>query len=399
MKNMRMLAGAAVMVLVLGLVNVYIGWHLSVLLQAWLPGINTAAYWTVFLVISFSYMIGRVPLPQALRPVGRLFKVIGSYYLACMEFAVIMLPLTDLLYGVLALAGANLSAFVTEAGTTVLVLLAVFLIWGSRNAWSTVVRTHRLKVDKSIGTSVPLTVAVASDLHLGNIVGNRHLRRMVREMNAMNPDIILLAGDVLDDSIEPFLRNGMEQQLKQLKARYGVYAVLGNHEYYGGSIAQYTEVMRSVGIQVLQDEVVETSGVYVAGRKDKTAEAMETGGRLSVEDLLTGLDRSKPILMMDHQPTGFGIASEAGVDVLLSGHTHRGQIAPNHWITRRLFELDWGYLLKNKLHVIVSSGYGTWGPPIRLASRSELIKLELVLDGSMSYGEDKVSPTAKPILI
>lgn len=399
MKNMRMLAGAAVMVLVLGLVNVYIGWHLSVLLQAWLPGINTAAYWTVFLVISFSYMIGRVPLPQALRPLGRLFKVIGSYYLACMEFAVIMLPLTDLLYGVLALAGANLSAFVTEAGTTLLVLLAVFLIWGSRNAWSTVVRTHRLKVEKSIGTSVPLTVAVASDLHLGNIVGNRHLRRMVREMNAMNPDIILLAGDVLDDSIEPFLRNGMEQQLKQLKARYGVYAVLGNHEYYGGSIAQYTEVMHSVGIQVLQDEVVETSGVYVVGRKDKTAEAMEAGGRLSVEALLEGLDRSKPILMMDHQPTGFGIASEAGVDVLLSGHTHRGQIAPNHWITRRLFELDWGYLLKNKLHVIVSSGYGTWGPPIRLASRSELIKLELVLEGSRSYGEEKVSPAAKPVLI
>lgn len=398
MKNMRMLAGAAVMVLVLGLVNVYIGWHLSVLLEAWLPGMNIAAYWTVFLVISFSYMIGRVPLPQALRPVGRLFKVIGSYYLACMEFAVIMLPLTDLLYGVLALAGANLSAFVTEAGTTLLVLLAIFLIWGSRNAWSTVVRTHRLKVDKSIGTSVPLTVAVASDLHLGNIVGNRHLRRMVREMNAMNPDIILLAGDVLDDSIEPFLRNRMEQQLKQLKARYGVYAVLGNHEYYGGSIAQYTEVMRSVGIQVLQDEVVETSGVYVVGRKDKTAEHME-GGRLSVETLLHGVDRSKPILMMDHQPTGFGIASEAGVDVLLSGHTHRGQIAPNHWITRRLFELDWGYLLKNKLHVIVSSGYGTWGPPIRLASRSELIKLELVLDGSMSYGEDKVSGAAKPVLI
>ncbi|WP_405116862.1 metallophosphoesterase [Paenibacillus sp. FSL K6-1217] len=396
---MRMLAGAAVMVLVLGLVNVYIGWHLSILLQAWLPGMNGAVYWTVFLVISFSYMIGRIPLPQALRPVGRLFKVIGSYYLACMEFAVIMLPLADLLYGVLALTGANLSAYVTEAGSTVLALLAVFLIWGSRNAWSTVVRTHQLKVEKSIGTSVPLTVAVASDLHLGNIVGNRHLRRMVREMNAMNPDIILLAGDVLDDSIEPFLRNGMEQQLKQLKARYGVYAVLGNHEYYGGSIAQYTEVMRSVGIQVLQDEVVETSGVYVVGRKDKTAEAMEAGGRLSVEALLEGLDRSKPILMMDHQPTGFDIAAQAGVDVLLSGHTHRGQIAPNHWITRRLFELDWGYLLKNKLHVIVSSGYGTWGPPIRLASRSELIKLELVLEGSMSYGEETVPSAAKPVLI
>ncbi|MFD1907005.1 metallophosphoesterase [Paenibacillus rhizoplanae] len=279
-----------------------------------------------------------------------------------------------------------------------LVLLAVFLIWGSRNAWSTVVRTHRLKVDKSIGTSVPLTVAVASDLHLGNIVGNRHLRRMVREMNAMNPDIVLLAGDVLDDSIEPFIRNRMEQQLKQLKARYGVYAVLGNHEYYGGSIAQYTEVMRSVGIQVLQDEVVETSGVYVVGRKDKTAEAMEAGGRLSVEALLEGLDRSKPILMMDHQPTGFGIASEAGVDVLLSGHTHRGADCTESLDYPAAVRTGLGLpAQKNKLHVIVSSGYGTWGPPIRLASRSELIKLELVLDGSMSYGEDKVSGAAKPV--
>ncbi|WP_340023371.1 metallophosphoesterase [Paenibacillus sp. FSL K6-1096] len=398
MKNLRMLAGAAVMVLVLGLVNFYIGWHLWVLLREWSPGIHAALYWTVFLVFAFSYILGRIPLPQPLRPVGRLFKVIGSYYLACMEFAVIMLPLADLLYGVLVLAGADLSAYVTEAGATLLVLLALFLIWGSRNAWSTVVRTHRLQVDKSIGTSVPLTVAVASDLHLGNIVGNRHLRRMVERINAMQPDIVLLAGDVLDDSIEPFLRNRMEQQLKQLKARHGVYAVLGNHEYYGGSITQYTEVMQSIGIKVLQDEVVETSGVYVVGRKDKTAEAI-AGGRLSVEALLTGVDRSKPILMMDHQPTGFGAASEAGVDVLLSGHTHRGQIAPNHWITRRLFELDWGYLLKNKLHVIVSSGYGTWGPPIRLASRSELIKLEIVLEGSKSYGGEKSTPAAKPVLI
>lgn len=396
---MRMLASGIIMLLVLGLVNFYIGWHLWVLLQDWLPGIHGAAYWPVFLVIAFSYIIGRVPLPKALKPVGRLFKVVGSYYLACMEFAVILLPLTDLVYGVLVLAGVGLSAFVTEAGATVLALLAVFLLWGSRNAWSTVVRSHRLKVDKSIGTSVPLTVAVASDLHLGNIVGNRHLRRMVSEINAMNPDIVLLAGDVLDDSIEPFIRNGMDQQLKQLKARYGVYAVLGNHEYYGGSIAQYTEVMKNIGIKVLQDEVVETSGVYVVGRKDKTAEAMEAGGRLSVEALLDGLDRTKPIIMMDHQPTGFELAARAGVDVLLSGHTHRGQIAPNHWITRRLFELDWGYLLKDKLHVIVSSGYGTWGPPIRLASRSELIKLEVVLEGSMSYNEEPVTSTAKAVLI
>lgn len=398
MKNMRMLASGILMLLVLGLVNFYIGWHLRVLLGVWVPGISAAAYWPIFFIIALAYVIGRVPLPKALKPAGRLFKVIGSYYLACMEFAVIMLPLTDLLYGGLSLAGVGHSAFVTEAGTTLVALLAVFLLWGSRNAWSTVVRSHRLHIDKSIGTSVPLTVAVASDLHLGNIVGNRHLRRMVSEINAMNPDIVLLAGDVLDDSIEPFVRNKMDQQLKQLKARYGVYAVLGNHEYYGGSIARYTEVMKKIGIKVLQDEVVEATGVYIVGRKDKTAEAMP-GGRMSVDALVDGLDRSKPVIMMDHQPTGFDAAARAGVDVLLSGHTHRGQIAPNHWITRRLFELDWGYLLKEKLHVIVSSGYGTWGPPIRLASRSELIKLEIRLNGSMDYNGEPVKSAAKAVMI
>lgn len=399
MKRLRMLASGIIMLLVLGLVNFYIGWHLRILLKDWMPGIPAAAYWTVFFVIAFAYVIGRVPLPKVLKPVGRLFKVVGSYYLACMEFAVIVLPLTDLLYGVLGLTGVNRTAFTAEAGVTLIALLVVFLVWGSRNAWSTIVRTHRLKVEKSIGTSVPLTVAVASDLHLGNIVGNRHLRRMVSEINAMNPDIILLAGDVLDDSIEPFIRNGMDQQLKLLKARHGVYAVLGNHEYYGGSIKQYSEVMENIGIKLLQDEVVETAGLYIVGRKDKTAESMEAGGRMSVDALLSGLDLSRPVIMMDHQPTGFELASKAGVDILLSGHTHRGQIAPNHWITKRLFELDWGYLLKNKLHVIVSSGYGTWGPPIRLASRSELIKLEVALEGSRSYGDEQVASTAKAVLI
>lgn len=396
MKNLRMLLTGAVMLLVLGLVNFYIGYHLWILLKDVLPGILAGVYWTIFMLIAFAYMIGMVPWPKVVKPAARLFKVIGSYYLACMEFAVIMLPLADLLYWVLGLTGFDRTAFTAEAGITLVLLLAVFLIWGSRNAWSTVIRTHPVRIEKSIGTSVPLTVAVASDLHLGNIVGNRHLRKMVAEINRMEPDIILLAGDVLDDSIEPFIRNKMSLQLRQLKARYGVYAVLGNHEYYGGSIAQYTEMMAGIGIRVLQDEVAEAGGVYIAGRKDKTAESMQ-GGRMSVPALLEGLDHSRPILMMDHQPTGFDIAAKAGVDVLLSGHTHRGQIAPNHWITRRLFELDWGYLLKDKLHVIVSSGYGTWGPPIRLASRSELIRLEVLLEGSKSYQEEPLS--AKTVLV
>ena len=385
------------MLLILGLVNFYIGYHGWLLIDEWFSGVSSAVFWTLFILIAFAYVIGMIPWPKSVKPIARFFKVIGSYYLACMEFAIITLPLADLLYVILGWSGIDRTYYIAEAGGTILILLAVFLVWGSINAWSTVIRTHSIPIDKSIGTSTPLTIAVASDLHLGNIVGNRHLKKMVSQMNAMQPDVILLAGDVLDDSIEPFIRNSMSEQIKQLKARYGVYAVLGNHEYYGGSIKEYTDLMSSIGIKVLQDEVEEVAGTYIVGRKDKTAEAMEAGGRQSVSSLLEGLDLTRPVIMMDHQPTGFDVAAQAGVDVLLSGHTHRGQIAPNHWITKRLFELDWGYLRKDNLHVVVSSGYGTWGPPIRLASRSEIIKLEVMLEGSKKYSEEPVS--TKTVLI
>ncbi|WP_339825881.1 metallophosphoesterase [Paenibacillus sp. FSL R7-0163] len=397
MKTLRMLASGFAMLLILGLVNFYIGYHGWLLIDEWFSGVSSAVIWTLFILIAFAYVIGMIPWPKSVKPIARFFKVIGSYYLACMEFAIITLPLADLLYVILGWSGIDRTYYIAEAGGTILILLAVFLVWGSINAWSTVIRTHSIPIDKSIGTSTPLTIAVASDLHLGNIVGNRHLKKMVSQMNAMQPDVILLAGDVLDDSIEPFIRNSMSEQIKQLKARYGVYAVLGNHEYYGGSIKEYTDLMSSIGIKVLQDEVEEVAGTYIVGRKDKTAEAMEAGGRQSVSSLLEGLDLTRPVIMMDHQPTGFDVAAQAGVDVLLSGHTHRGQIAPNHWITKRLFELDWGYLRKDNLHVVVSSGYGTWGPPIRLASRSEIIKLEVMLEGSKKYSEEPVS--TKTVLI
>ncbi|MEK4260123.1 metallophosphoesterase [Paenibacillus sp. FSL L8-0499] len=397
MKTLRMLASGFAMLLILALVNFYIGYHGWLLIDEWFSGVSSAVFWTLFILIAFAYVIGMIPWPKSVKPIARFFKVIGSYYLACMEFAIITLPLADLLYVILGWSGIDRTYYIAEAGGTILILLAVFLVWGSINAWSTVIRTHSIPIDKSIGTSTPLTIAVASDLHLGNIVGNRHLKKMVSQMNAMQPDVILLAGDVLDDSIEPFIRNSMSEQIKQLKARYGVYAVLGNHEYYGGSIKEYTDLMSSIGIKVLQDEVEEVAGTYIVGRKDKTAEAMEAGGRQSVSSLLEGLDLTRPVIMMDHQPTGFDVAAQAGVDVLLSGHTHRGQIAPNHWITKRLFELDWGYLRKDNLHVVVSSGYGTWGPPIRLASRSEIIKLEVMLEGSKKYSEEPVS--TKTVLI
>ena len=145
--------------------------------------------------------------------------------------------------------------------------------------------------------------------------------------------------------------------------------------------------MQRIGIPVLLDEVVLIDErFYLAGRKDHTATSARGsgesigsagGGRVSVEELLADIDRAYPIILMDHQPLQIAQAADAGVDISLSGHTHRGQLTPNHWITRRLFELDWGYLHKGQLHAFVSSGFGTWGPPLRLGSRCEVLQIDV----------------------
>lgn len=259
-----------------------------------------------------------------------------------------------------------------------LVVLVVALVRGSWNAWSPYVRAHKIRIGKQASGRERLTVAVVSDLHLGNIVGRRHLERLIQHMEQIRPDLILLAGDVIDDSIEPFIRNRMGEVLGRLRAPLGVYAVLGNHEYYGGHIERYMKQMDDIGIRVLTDETVLVGDMlYVVGRKDKTADSFDGRSRLTVEQLTAHIDKNKPVIAMDHQPREFAKAEAAGVDLLLSGHTHRGQFAPNHWITRRLFELDWGYKQYKSMHAVVSSGFGTWGPPIRLASRSEIVRLEL----------------------
>ncbi|MDR3543109.1 MAG: metallophosphoesterase [Desulfosporosinus sp.] len=375
MKTRQIITSITVIVIILAIINLYIGLQVWQLFYNWWPNIPANVFWSLFAVIVYAYLIGSIPWPKPLRPLARFLKVTGSYYFAVMVLAVILLPIVDLLYWILRLTDVTTTSYVTIAGEIMLGLMGILLVWGSRNAWSTVVRPHTIHIAKNGDNLSQLRIAAVSDLHLGSIVGKRHLNRMVKRINDMTPDLILLLGDVLDDSIEPFIRNRMHETLNELNAKYGVFAVLGNHEYYGGAIKEYVNLMESIGIRVLQDEVVEINQTYLVGRKDRTAESMEPEGRSSFTSLLAELDLSRPVIAIDHQPFGFNRAAESGVDLLLCGHTHRGQIAPGHWLTRRLFELDWGYMRKEQMHVVVSSGYGTWGPPIRLASRSEIIDL------------------------
>ncbi|RUS47100.1 metallophosphoesterase [Cohnella sp. AR92] len=379
----RILLSFLPILLVYGALSWYAGWNASIFLGELWPAYPKAVYWVVIALLALSFILGRTKFKP--KPLSRLLKVIGSYYFAVFEYAIILSIAADLAAGAAKLFGFYSSGFVLATGGVALGLLVLLLAIGSWNAWSPIVRPYEVTVEKKAGNLDKLELVVVSDIHLGNIVGNRHLDRLLNAINNLKPDLLLLAGDVMDEDIEPLVRNRMFDRLAKLRARFGTYAVLGNHEYYGGHADEFVRRMKGIGIPVLLDETaaIADGRIQLVGRKDKTAEAMEKEGRLPMRELVSALDPSLPIIAMDHQPYQYAAAAEAGVDLLLSGHTHRGQFAPNHWITRRLFELDWGYLKKGSMHAFVSSGFGTWGPPIRLASRSEIIQIRVYFKEDM----------------
>ncbi|WP_426451897.1 metallophosphoesterase [Paenibacillus sp. S-38] len=374
----RMIPMLALFMLIFTALNYYIGYHLWMYLSYMLDFDNSAVYWILFWIVAFSYVIGRAGVRVVGRSVGRMLRQVGSIWFGVIEYSVLLLPLADMVSVILRAGGMPTEDVLELLGSLVFVVLAALMIRGSYNAWNPIIRRYDIHIPKSGGGRESLHVAVASDIHLGTIVGNRHLGRLQKVMEELKPELILLPGDIIDDDIEPFVRENMSLGLAKLKAPLGVYAVLGNHDYYGGHVPQLVKELAAINIRVLQDEhVLIEEGFYLVGRKDRTAESMEPGGRMAVEALTSAIDKNKPVILMDHQPHQLDKAAAAGVDLMLSGHTHRGQMAPNHLITRRVFELDWGYLLKDRMHAIVSSGFGTWGPPIRLGSRSEVIDIRI----------------------
>lgn len=360
-------------------IQLYIGWHAHLFMTLWttMPSVLSTFLWVLFVLIAYGFvlaMIGRKFWPPF---VFRWLRVVGSYWFVIVQYSVLILPLADLAGWLLLSYDLPRTAVIGSISSFVLACFLIIFVVGTWNAKRPVIRRHRLQIAKNGGTQKLLKIAVASDLHLGAIIGRRELKRFVRKIEAMTVDLLLLPGDVMDDDYDVFREKQMAEIFATLQLPLGAYAVLGNHEYYGGQVEAYVQQMREVArIQVLRDETKWIAdSFYLVGRHDKTVDSQAK--RMSVDELTDPLDKARPILMMDHQPLHLQQAADAGVDLLLCGHTHRGQLFPNHWITRRIFELDWGYLQKGQLHTLVSSGLGTWGPPLRIGSRSEILLVEL----------------------
>ncbi|HEY3368945.1 MAG TPA: metallophosphoesterase [Symbiobacteriaceae bacterium] len=371
---------------VFGAINYYIGLRGRQWLQVVAPGrLSGWLYWIPFWIISCAFLVARFAGERLPRFAANWLSRLGAYWLLVVMYVLPLLFVVDvlrLLAGWAGWAGAFAPPVVALFGTTVLALLGIAAIYGVWRARTPVVSRHEVTIPKSGGKHEALHVVLVSDTHLGTINGTRRLQALVDMVNGLEPDLLLLAGDVMDDDCGPFFTLDMPSRLKQLQPKLGTYAVLGNHEYLAGHLDEYRRQMARAGIPVLVDDWIKVDdSFYVVGRDDISGKGFAGRSRKPLADVLAGVDRSLPLFLMDHQPYRLEEAAQAGIDLQVSGHTHRGQMFPNHLITRRVFELDWGYLQKGALHVIVSLGFGTWGPPVRIGNRPEVVSIRVRFAG------------------
>jgi predicted MPP superfamily phosphohydrolase len=208
-----------------------------------------------------------------------------------------------------------------------------------------------------------------TDVHVGQLIGRAHVEDMVRKVNALDPDLIVFTGDLVDGRLAE-LRPHVEP-LRELRARHGVYSVTGNHEYYWNP-GPWLEHLRSLGFEILHNQRVTIAGALeLAGVDDSSMNE-------DVPRAVAGRDLNLPLVLLAHKPRTIALAQKARVDLQLSGHTHGGQLLPLGWLARLFDPQVAGLARHGSTWLYVSEGTGFWGPPLRVGTRCEIAAITLV---------------------
>lgn len=380
MKHKAFIIFFSIVFSVYGLINYYIfitGWnaipHRSLL---------STAYLIIYIVLSVSFIAGRFLERVMINWLSSLLVWIGSLWLGAMVYFLLFTLLFDLIrlvnffipfYPQFISANYNQTKIILLLCATVIVFIVVTA--GYINARTPRLKNIGIKIDKRSELN-RITLAVASDIHLGTIICKSRVEKMVSLINSINADIVLLPGDIVDEDLGPVIKQNLGEILRKIKSRYGVFGITGNHEYIGGAEAA-CRYLEEHGIKMLRDGFTEVKGIYIIGREDRSIKQFSGKTRKPLIEIMQYADKTKPLILMDHQPVKLTEAETNGIDLQLSGHTHHGQLWPFNFITKKIYELSRGYKLSGSTHYYVSCGAGSWGPPVRTGNTPEIISLEI----------------------
>ncbi len=374
-----------IVLVIYGLVNSYIfirGLQAIPSGSSWRPWFITG-----FWLIAATFILARIL--ERVYPCGftGVITWIGSFWLAFMLYFILIALFIDIARVINHFFHIFPQSIYADYERTKLTILFVALALvtlvvaaGFINARSPRIKTLELHVRKPVTGDKALNIVMASDIHLGTIIAKRKANRLVDVINSLKPDIVLFAGDVVDEDLAPVIKNNLGANLNQIRAKFGVYAITGNHEFIGGA-EPAVKYLREHGINVLRDSsILIDDRFYLVGREDRDKPRFTGKSRKELAELMQQVDLSRPVILMDHQPFNLANASQLGVDLQISGHTHHGQLWPFNYITRAIYELSQGYKQIGQTHFYVSNGFGTWGPPVRLGNRPEIVQIKLIFD-------------------
>jgi predicted MPP superfamily phosphohydrolase len=344
-------------------------------------------YTIVFWIVACSFIGGRVLERFLPSVVSDLFIWMGSFWIAAMIYfllAVVSLDVLRLVNRFIPIFPSVIRDNYAQAkyivSVSVIGLVGLILLSGHINSLMPRVRKLDIKIAKKAGSLKTLNIVAASDIHLGIIVGRSRFDHIVEKINSLNPDLVLFPGDIVDEDLAPVIKQNLGESLKNIRARLGVYAVTGNHEHIGGA-ERACAYLRDHNIVMLRDQsTLVADSVYLVGREDRAIGRFNGYQRKSLAQLMAGVDTKLPIILMDHQPFGLDEAVEQGIDLQLSGHTHYGQLWPVNYIVESIYELAWGYRKIGGTHFYVSNGVGTWGPPVRVGNRPEIVQIRITFN-------------------
>lgn len=352
------------------------------------------AFTVVYLFVSTTLLTSFL-LPAS--PFQRILKIISNLWLGAFLYILLVIAAVDLIRIILKhsrhvnqekLASRRTFVFTGTCCTLLILSLSIYGIAHAQHIYTT---PYEVTVNKSFDGADSLKVVMVADFHLGYSVGTLQMKQMVKKINAMDADVVCIVGDIFDNDYEALDNpKKLEEILGSIQSTYGIYACYGNHDYEEKILAGFTfhggepvhhdprmaELLERSGITLLMDEAVCVEDkFYIVGRRDYSSKKKTDTARLTPKELTKDLDQSKPVIVMDHQPKELQELADSGVDLDLSGHTHDGQMFPGNLTIKLLWENPCGYLKKDQMHNIVTSGIGVWGPNMRVGTRSEICEI------------------------
>ncbi len=378
-----MIGFALVMVALLGGATYYIARRLHGGLRVWFPRLPFAAVLSVLGLLTLVLVAGFF---RSMLPLGAGFKrvlgVFSAYWMGAFIYLLLYTLAVDALRGLgrlCRLSFVKTAACRAAAAVAVLALTVATVLGGAVHARQICHVSYTVEVDRQTDVS-DMKLVLISDLHLGAIGSESRLEAIVEEINRLSPDVVCMAGDVFDSDFAALQDpQAAKQTLRGLSATYGVYACLGNHDA-GATARQMVGFLEACGIRVLQDEyTLIDERLYLVGRLDGSPIGGYDGAaRRELSDVFQTTDGTRPVVVLDHNPAHIGEYTDS-VDLILSGHTHRGQLFPANLVTGLLYDVDYGYYRRDAYspQVIVTSGVGYWGMPMRVGTDSEIVSITI----------------------